>query len=143
MQVSDLLRRKGTDVATIVPATTIDQAVTELATHGIGALVVSSDGRSVDGILSERDIVRRLAASGPDTLALTAGDVMTADVITCGPPDQLNELMSTMTSGRFRHLPVTDDGVLVGIISIGDVVNARLDQLEAEREHLENYISGR
>ncbi len=142
MQVSDLLRRKGSDVATIVATTTVSDAVAMLAEHGIGALVVSDDGRTVDGIVSERDIVRRLAADGAATLELTAADVMTADVVTCVPSDPLDSLMTTMTTGRFRHLPVTNEDALVGIISIGDVVNARVRQLETETEQLTNYISG-
>ncbi len=142
MQVRDLLRRKGSDVATIDPDSTVDNAIATLAQHKIGAVVVSRDQQSVDGIVSERDIVRRLATEGAATLSLLAADIMTADVITCAPDDQVDALMATMTAGRFRHLPVTDDGTLCGIISIGDVVNARVQQLETQAEHLTNYITG-
>lgn len=143
MQVSQLLRRKGTAVATIAPTASVSAVLESLASNGIGALVVSADGRSVDGIVSERDIVRRLASDGAAVLDQPAGDIMTSSVRTCAPDASVDELMSLMTEGRFRHVPVTEDGALVGIVSIGDIVNARVRELETETEQLTSYISGR
>lgn len=143
MQVSQLLRRKGTAVATIAPTASVSAVLESLASNGIGALVVSADGRSVDGIVSERDIVRRLASDGAALLDQPVGDIMTSSVRTCAPDASVDELMSLMTEGRFRHVPVTEDGALVGIVSIGDIVNARVRELETETEQLTSYISGR
>jgi CBS domain-containing protein len=143
MLISQLLRKKGNDVATVVPAETITDVVTALAANRVGALVVSSDGTSVEGIISERDIVRDLVAHGPSTLERTAADLMTTEVVTCALDATAEQLMAEMTVRRFRHVPVTEDGVLVGIISIGDVVNARVRELETETQQLTNYISGR
>ena len=143
MQVSQLLRRKGTAVATIAPTASVSAVLESLASNGIGALVVSADGRSVDGIVSERDIVRRLASDGAAVLGQPVGDIMTSSVRTCAPDASVDELMSLMTEGRFRHVPVTEDGALVGIVSIGDIVNARVRELETETEQLTSYISGR
>ena len=142
MQVRELLRRKGSDVVTITPSATVSAALALLDERRVGAVVVSADERRVDGILSERDIVRRLARDGAATLDQPVGDLMTADVVTCTPDDTVDQLMATMTDGRFRHVPVTDVGLLAGIISIGDVVNARVRELEQETHHLTNYISG-
>ena len=142
MQVRELLRRKGSDVATVDPGTSITAVLAELAEHGIGALVVSADGMKVEGIISERDVVRRLARDGIAALELPARDVMTEHVTTCGPDTRLDELMAVMTEGRFRHVPVTELDLLIGIISIGDVVNARVRELEQETHHLTQYISG-
>ncbi|MEZ5166574.1 MAG: CBS domain-containing protein [Acidimicrobiales bacterium] len=143
MLISQILRGKGDAVEWTTPTSTIEDVVAALATHGVGALVVSSDGVTVEGIISERDIVRDLAVRGAGILTRTARDLMTADVVTCGRDATSEELMAQMTSGRFRHVPVVDDGRLVGIVSIGDVVNARVRELETEAEHLTNYISGR
>ena len=143
MQVSQLLRRKGTAVATIAPTASVSAVLESLASNGIGALVVSADGRSVDGIVSERDIVRRLASDGAAVLDQPVGSIMTSSVRTCAPDASVDELMSLMTEGRFRHVPVTEDGALVGIVSIGDIVNARVRELETETEQLTSYISGR
>ena len=142
MQVRELLRRKGSDVVTITPSATVSAALALLDERRVGAVVVSADERRVDGILSERDIVRRLARDGAATLDQPVGDLMTADVVTCTPDDTVDQLMATMTDGRFRHVPVTDVGLLAGIISIGDVVNARVRELEQETHHRTNYISG-
>lgn len=142
MLISQVLRRKGDEVATTSPDAAIGDVLSALATHGVGALVVSSSGTSVDGIISERDIVRALARDGADVLTRPARELMTADVVTCAPTATTEQLMEHMTQRRFRHVPVTEDGALVGIVSIGDVVNARLDELETEREQLTNYISG-
>lgn len=143
MLISHLLQRKGGSVATVAPDTTIEDAVAALAAHRVGALVVSSDGVSVDGILSERDVVRGLAAHGPSTMNMIAADLMTAEVVTCSREATTEQLMAEMTARRFRHVPVTEDDRLVGIVSIGDVVNARVRELETEAEQLNNYITGR
>ena len=143
MLVSQVLRRKGSEVATIEPGASITAVLALLAEHGVGALVVSGDGRAVDGIVSERDIVRAMARHGADTLDMSAAELMTAQVVTCSPDASIDQLMAAMTERRFRHVPVTEDHVLVGIVSIGDVVNARVRELETETEQLTNYISGR
>jgi CBS domain-containing protein len=140
MRVAAILSVKGSTVATIAPDDPIREAVNELRLRGVGALVVSIDGRHIDGILSERDIVRRLAERGEAVLAEPVSSVMTAEVRTCRADDNLEDLARTMTEHRFRHLPVVTDGQLVGIISIGDVVKARLTQLEDETRQLHDYI---
>ena len=142
MLISQLLKKKGDDVATIAPSDSIADVVRALAARRVGALVVSADGTTVEGIISERDIVRDLAAQGSDTINRTAGDLMTAEVVTCSLDATTEQLMAEMTARRIRHVPVTEDGALVGIISIGDVVNARVHELEIETEQLSNYISG-
>lgn len=140
MLVDQILEGKGRDVATIVPEATVADAVTALAEHNVGALVVSPDGGTVAGIVSERDIVRRLAADGTGALDGTVGDLMERNVATCTGSDDSEHLMNVMTDGRFRHLPVLDDGRLAGIISIGDVVKVRIDELATETEQLVGYI---
>jgi CBS domain-containing protein len=140
--ISEVLRRKGNAVATVAPTSTIDEVVDALARFGVGALVVSADGTTVDGIISERDVVRALAAHGRDVVDRAAADVMTREVVTCSESATIEQLMTEMTERRFRHVPVTDDGRLVGIVSIGDVVNARVRNLETETRQLTNYISG-
>ncbi len=143
MLISEILKRKGDDVATTTPDSTIRSVVATLAELKVGALVVSADGDTIDGIISERDLVRGLAADDVGLMQRTAADLMTADVVCCSPTSSIDELMGQMTQGRFRHVPVREDGSLVGIVSIGDIVNARLDELETERQHLTDYISGR
>ena len=143
MNVQSILGGKGSDVATISQSATLHDAITELARRGIGALVVSTDGRKIDGILSERDIVRTTGAVGSTALDTMVGSAMSTDVVTCGCNDGVDQLMSMMTERRIRHLPVVDDdGGLVGIVSIGDVVKARLTALEHENQALSQYISG-
>ena len=142
MLVSDILRSKGADVVTVDPSTTVGDLVQLLSRQKIGAVVVSSDGETVAGIVSERDVVSQLAAHGTDALARTVGEICTNEVVTAGSGDRLDELMSTMTEGRFRHLPVVVDGRLAGIISIGDVVKARMGELEDEQQALTSYITG-
>ena len=141
MRVHDVLRRKGADVITVRPEATVRELLDMLAEHRIGALVVSADGRGVDGIVSERDIVRRLHDRGPAVLDATVTEIMTGDVSTVGPDEHLEHLMALMTNNRFRHVPVVTDGALVGIISIGDVVKHRMDELQSERDQLVGYIS--
>jgi CBS domain-containing protein len=140
VQISRLIRRKGHEVATIDGAETVRTALGLLAEHGIGALVVSSDGRHVDGIVSERDVARGLHERGAGLLAEPVSSVMTAQVHTCPPEASVHDLAKTMTEHRVRHVPVVQDGELVGIVSIGDVVKARLDELEDERKQLVDYI---
>jgi CBS domain-containing protein len=140
MQVQGILAVKGSDVATVRPDVSVRDAVAQLRDRGVGALVVSDDGRTIDGILSERDIVRRLA-DGPGVLDLDVRSVMTADVHTCGPTDTCDELMALMTERRIRHVPVVDtERQLAGIISIGDVVKQRLGDLEGDNRALFEYI---
>ena len=140
MQISQLLRRKGPDVVTVAPGASVREALAMLADHGIGALVVSAGGGAVDGIVSERDVVRGLHESGPEVLDGPVSALMTAEVHTCPPGASVHDLARTMTDHRVRHVPVTEDGLLLGIVSIGDVVQARLDELEQERAHLVEYI---
>lgn len=138
--VDQILGSKGRDVETVAPTATVAEAVRRLAARNVGALVVSRDGRSVDGIVSERDIVRCLATD-PGVLDRRVEELMVRDVATCGGRTHIEELMEVMTAGRFRHVPVVDgDGVLRGIISIGDVVKARIDELAAEAQQLVGYI---
>jgi CBS domain-containing protein len=141
MQTDQILDRKGRDVTTITPESPVRAAVEQLGTANVGALVVSADGTTVVGIVSERDVVRRLASVGPDLLDEPVSSIMQADVLTCTGRDPVDDLMHRMTEHRIRHLPVVDDaGHLVGIISIGDVVKTHVDALETEREQLVDYI---
>ena len=140
MNVETILRNKGNWVATIRPDATIAEAVDMLHKERIGAIVVSEDGAGVDGILSERDIVKAVSAGGAAALEEKITARMTREVITCGPQDTMAELMGRMTAGRFRHLPVVENGRLVGIISIGDVVKHRLAEMERESSALRDYI---
>jgi CBS domain-containing protein len=140
VQISQLLRHKGREVATINGSETVRAALGVLADKGIGAIVVSSDGRTIDGIISERDVARGLHTHGAGLLAEPVSSVMTAQVHTCAPHMSVHDLARTMTDHRVRHVPVVEDGDLVGIVSIGDVVKARLDELEEERKQLVDYI---
>ena len=140
MQISQLLRHKGREVATIDGSESVRTALGVLADKGIGALVVSSDGRHIDGIVSERDVARGLHEHGAGLLAEPVSSVMTAEVHTCTPHMSVHDLARTMTDHRVRHVPVVEDDALVGIVSIGDVVKARLDELEEERKHMVEYI---
>ena len=141
MRVYELLHGKGADVVTVRPDTTVAAALLLLKERNLGAVVVSPDGAAVTGILSERDVVRRLA-DGVDFLDGPVADIMTTDVQTCDAHDSVESLMTTMTQLRIRHLPVVDDqGGLAGITSIGDVVKSTITQLEFERDQLEGYVS--
>jgi CBS domain-containing protein len=139
--ISSILDRKGREVFTTTPDASVSDAVAALASHGVGALVVTEDG-AVAGVFSERDVVRRLVDAGSDCLSSSVRDVMTADVHTCAPSATVDELMRSMTDRRIRHVPVVDGGELVGLVSIGDVVKLRLDELELQTEQLEGYVSG-
>jgi CBS domain-containing protein len=136
-----ILERKGRDVSTIAPDATVRAAAEELAAANVGALVVSPDGSALAGIVSERDIVRGLASDGPTFLDGTVSSIMRAEVHTCTGADHVDQLMELMSEHRIRHLPVVDDDdEVVGIISIGDVVKTRVDELETERSQLVDYI---
>jgi CBS domain-containing protein len=138
--VSDLIKRKGSAVASAPPETTIAALLDLLAEHRIGAVVVSADG-GVDGIVSERDVVRALRTAGAALLDAPISSVMTADVVVSAPGDTVEDMMRVMTERRIRHVPVvTEGGRMAGIISIGDVVKSRIDELEADRDQLIGYI---
>lgn len=140
MQISQVLRNKPTTaVITVSPQATVRDVVALLVEHNVGALIVSSDGVAVDGIVSERDVVRRLHDDAA-TLDARVELIMTANVVTCEPTGSVEDLMSLMTKHRIRHLPVVSDGKLTGVISIGDVVKSRMAQLEFERDQLDNYL---
>lgn len=142
MNVELILRNKGRNVITVGPNVKVVAAVALLRRHGIGALVVSKDGTSVDGILSERDIVHALADHGDEALALDVAQLMSRPVVTCKPGDTVADLMALMTARRIRHLPVVEGGVLTGMISIGDVVKNRLDEVESEATSMREFITG-
>ena len=142
VHVSVILDRKGTDVVTIRPDAMLLAAADAMSEHNIGALVVSSDGRSVEGIISERDLVRELARRGTGAVKQTVADLMSTEVTTCGPDATVDDLMAAMTSKRMRHVPILDGGTLAGIVSIGDVVKVRLDELEVEKQSLQEYVTG-
>jgi CBS domain-containing protein len=141
MRIADVLRNKGTDVATVGPTATVAELIAELAAHNVGALPVL-DGGTLVGIVSERDVVRRLHDVGPGLLETSVREIMVAGVTTCAPGDSVADIAAVMTNRRFRHLPVVVDGQLAGIVSIGDLVKARIDLLESEREQLQSYIAG-
>ena len=142
MRITDLLRAKGTQVVTVTPDTKIGHLLAVLAEHRIGAVVVSHDGISVDGIASERDIVRAFAQRGVAVMSEPVTDIYTAEVYTVTPETPLDDVMRMMTERRVRHAPVVVDGGLRGIVSIGDVVKSRIDELETERAALTDYITG-
>ena len=142
MLVRHIVSVNGKDVATAGPDATIADAARVLKERNIGALVITTDDGRLAGILSERDLVRGLPEHGADLLALKVKDRMTADVTTCSPDDRVDAIMKLMTEGRFRHLPVVEDGRLAGIVSIGDVVKSRLEELESETTTLRQYIAG-
>ena len=140
MRIADILRTKGAAVATVTETTTVTGLLAELVIHNIDAMVVvGPDG--VVGIVSERDVVRKLHDHGPDLLRSSVSDIMSKILVTCTPEDQIDDLSALMTNNRVRHVPVMQDGRLVGIVSIGDVVKNRMEQLQAEQEHLQAYIT--
>ena len=139
VRIHDVIRHKGTEVVTVAPDVTVTGLLDLLAQHRIGAVVVSRDGSAVDGIVSERDVVRKL--NGNDAiLDAEVQEIMTAVVHTCEPGADVDELMAQMTEHRIRHVPVIDDGNLIGVVSIGDVVKSRITQLEFERDQLDSYV---
>jgi CBS domain-containing protein len=140
MKINDVMkgkREQGT--VTIRPDATVRDLVALLAEHNIGAVIVSSDGTGVEGIVSERDVVRRLHGHD-DVLGAVVTEIMTAQVRTCEPGADVDELMALMTEHRIRHVPVVDGESLVGVVSIGDVVKSRINQLEFERDQLDSYV---
>lgn len=141
MHVAGLLRNKGDDVATVAPSATVGVVVAALAERRVGALVVSDDGTSVAGIVSERDVVRALAEQGGAVLDHEVATIMTSEVVTCDLSTTVDELSTLMTEGRYRHVPVVVDGALAGIVSIGDVVKSHISELEQEKQTLHEYIS--
>lgn len=143
MLVQQILNSKpAAEVVTVKPGTTVAEAAATLSNYRIGAVVVSSDGKRVTGILSERDIVRELARSGAGCLTGSVGDLMTKKVVGCKTDDLADDVLSKMTEGRFRHMPVLNGEEMVGLISIGDVVKARLSELAMEKEALTGMIMG-
>lgn len=141
MKIEDVIRSKGdTNVVTIAPTATVSELVQTLTGKRIGALVVSADGEHIDGIVSERDIVRGLADLGRSVMDATVADLMTADVYTAEPTGTVEDAAHSMTVHRIRHMPVLVDGHMVGLVSIGDVVKHRIDQLTDERDHLIGYL---
>jgi CBS domain-containing protein len=140
MIVKAILSAKGGDVISIDPTATLDTAVKTLAEHKIGALLVLGTDRRVIGILSERDIVRALAARGAGVLSEPLAQAMTRKVVTCSESDSVGVLMERMTTGKFRHLPVIEDDRVIGVVSIGDVVKHRLQEIEQESAALRDYI---
>ena len=141
VKISDILRHKGATVVTIEPSGAVSQLLAELASHGIGALVVA-DKSGVVGIVSERDVVRNLGERGASVLENAVSDIMTTTVVTASPGDDVDSVATIMTERRIRHMPVLDGAELVGIVSIGDVVSSRMRQLEQDRGQLEQYITG-
>ncbi|MEZ0581198.1 CBS domain-containing protein [Nocardioides sp. MH1] len=140
MRITEVLQAKALpDIVTIAPDAGVRELIATLAEHNIGALIVSGDGSSLDGIVSERDVVRRLHSDGT-VIDNTVGAIMTQVVKTCSPDDNLDEVLGWMTEGRFRHIPVCDGDDLVGIVSIGDLVKHKINLLEFERDQLDSYV---
>jgi CBS domain-containing protein len=140
MTVKEILSHKGSDVVTTDPSASVSEAIKLLAARRIGAVVVTGADRRMVGILSERDIVRALAEKGAKALDMAISEIMTRKVITCGIGETVCELMERMTTGKFRHVPVMEQGKLAGIISIGDVVKSRVQEMEQESAALQDYI---
>ncbi|MDQ1717413.1 MAG: hypothetical protein QOE71_86 [Pseudonocardiales bacterium] len=140
MLIADLLRHKGSSVVTIAPGESIMSLLASLSEHRVGALVVL-DLDEIVGIISERDVVRSLHQKGAAVLDAPVSELMSSPVVSCTPDDPIDRIAELMTENRFRHMPVVTDGRLVGIVTIGDVVAARIRQLEFDRKHLESYIS--
>jgi len=141
MNVNTILNLKGPDVITVSPEATVLEVTQQLAKHRIGSIVITKSDDTVAGIVSERDVVRAIAHLGPDTLNGPVSAIMTEDVITCSRRDTVDALMNVMTTQRFRHLPVVDEGSLIGIISIGDVVQQRIAEAELEASAMREYIA--
>lgn len=141
MTVKMILERKGYDVFSAAPETTLGDAVAALAKHKIGAIVIVDDKKAIKGILSERDVVRAIAADGADALWRPVSEIMTIKVSVCSEKHTVNQVMEMMTRGRFRHLPVEKDGRLHGIVSIGDVVKLRIEEVERESQEIRSYIA--
>lgn len=142
MRIRDILRAKGSAVATIAPTATVTEFLAELAAHNIGAMVVvAPDDPGVCGIVSERDVVRHLHADGLDVLVRPVVEIMTTEMVTCTPGDRIDDLAALMTNNRVRHIPVLEGGRLAGIVSLGDVVKNRMEELQTEQQQLHAYIT--
>ncbi|WP_214104365.1 CBS domain-containing protein [Acrocarpospora catenulata] len=142
MLIGTILQGKGTGVVTVTPKSTVAELLGVLAERNIGAVVVSEDGVTIAGIVSERDVVRHLNQRGADVLGGPVSAIMTSEVRTVAPDANVEDLRQTMTNHRIRHVPVVRDGRLIGIVSIGDVVKSAIEELESEREHLVGYLRG-
>lgn len=143
MLVQQILKSKSTDgVYTIKPGTSVSDAASVLSNNRIGSVVVSATGKTADGILSERDIVRELGKRGVACMSDKVDDMMTSNLVTCSPEDRTDDVLSKMTEGRFRHMPVIENGEMVGLITLGDVVKSQLTQLSMEKQALEGMIMG-
>ena len=142
MRISDVLTNKGSDVVTLESTATVRDLIALLSRHGIGAVLVSVDGRLPAGLVSERDIVRQLHVQSEALMDRPVEEIMTTEVVVCSPSDKVDSVLQTMTERRFRHMPVMADGAVVGMVSIGDLVKSRIDELALERDQLSNYISG-
>ena len=143
MTIARILQSKGnSDVLTVSPGATVGEAAAILSVKRVGALVVSRDGKTLNGVISERDIVRELGKQGPPCLDYLVSDLMTQDVKTVTPEKTAIDALNIMTEGRFRHLPVLENGLMIGVISIGDVVKYRMDQIQHENEALTDMIVG-
>ncbi|MEW9548490.1 CBS domain-containing protein [Nonomuraea sp. NPDC050783] len=140
MLIRTILRAKGSQVTTVAPTASVRELLARLAQHNIGAVVVSTDGHTIEGIVSERDVVRHLNERGAGVLEEPVSAIMTAGVRTVGPDDNVEALRRIMTDGRFRHMPVVEDGRLAGIVSIGDVVKSAIEELETEKASLVDYL---
>lgn len=141
MKISDILRGKGTNVVSMPPDATVRELIASLVENRIGAVVVV-DGATLIGVVSERDVIHRLHTDGDAALDTELRQLMSTDLVTCATRDEVDSIAATMTERRIRHMPVLTDGQLAGIVSIGDVVKSRIQQLEAESEQLEQYITG-
>ena len=143
MLIGQILEAKPSQVVfRISQNATVSDAVDSLAAKGVGALLVSEDGKSIDGIISERDIIREIGSTGAECLTRPVHSVMTSKITSCSTSDSAEQALQLMTQGRFRHLPVMRDDELIGMISIGDVVKARIDEVQTEKGHLEDMIRG-
>ncbi len=142
MRIERVLQDKGNEVITIDPDARVGEAVKLLSERRIGAVIVMEGGGAPAGVLSERDVVRELGRRGPAVLEQTVAEMMTSELTHCAPADTLDQVLTKMTEGRFRHMPVMRDGEMVGLISIGDVVKARLSELAMERDALEGMVMG-
>lgn len=142
MTVKRILKEKGSHTPTVAPEAQIADVIAALEAEGVGALVVSADGQRIDGIISERDVVRGLKSFGPEVLRRTVSDLMTADVVTCTADDRVAGVMALMDDRNIRHVPVVDGGTLAGIVSIRDIIKLRLDEVQAEADAMREYIGG-
>lgn len=140
MTIASILSSKGSDVFTITLPNTLLEVCSTLREHRIGAILIVDDKGKLAGILSERDVVRRIAVNGPDALQTDASECMTSNVVTCSPQDTIQTAMGRMSEGRFRHIPVVENDELVGMVSIGDLVKRRIADAEREAEDLKNYL---